>query len=170
MGCSETAQALAEHYGADPDLAARAGILHDITKALGPTEQLHLCEKYGIVLTELQRANPKLLHAKTGAVIAREIFGESDEVCEAIRWHTTGKPQMTLLEKIIYLADYIEPNRDFPGVEALRQAVWEELDKGLYQGLDLSVRILRKQGRIIDPDSLQAWEYYKKYTERSNQL
>lgn len=170
VGCSETAQALAEHYGADPDLAARAGILHDITKALGPTEQLHLCEKYGIVLTELQRANPKLLHAKTGAVIAREIFGESDEVCEAIRWHTTGKPQMTLLEKIIYLADYIEPNRDFPGVEALRQAVWEELDKGLYQGLDLSIRILRKQGRIIDPDSLQAWEYYKKYTERSNQL
>lgn len=169
-GCSQTAEALAVRYGGDPAQAARAGILHDITKALGAPEQLHLCEKYAIVLTELQRDNPKLLHAKTGAVVAREIFGSDEAVCQAICWHTTGKPDMSLLEKIIYLADYIEPNRSFPGVEALRETVWRDLDAGMYLGLDLSVSLLRSQGRIIDPDSLAAWHFYQNNSERSNQL
>ena len=168
IGCSETARALAERWGADPIAAERAGILHDITKALSETEQLHLCQKYAIVLTELQREVPKLLHAKTAAAVAEAVFGESEAVCEAIRWHTTGKADMNTLEKIIYIADYMEPNRCFPGVEALRDRVWEDLDAAIFLGLDQSVRLLRRQGRIIDPDSLSAWAYYEpKNNERS---
>ena len=160
QGCSDTAAALAERWGADPELARRAGILHDITKAFSGTEQLHLCQKYDIVLTELQRDNPKLLHAKTGAVIAREVFGECEDVVQAVWWHTTGRPEMTTLEKIIYIADYMEPNRRFPGVETLRELVEQDLDAAVCRGLEQSVRHLRKHGKIIDPDSLAGLEYY----------
>lgn len=166
-GCSDTACEMAKRFGTDPELARRAGILHDITKAMGPAEQLHLCQRYAMVTTELQRDNPKLLHAKTGAVVAQEVFGEAQELVEAIRWHTTGKPAMTTLEKILYIADYMEPNRKFPGVETLRELAWKDLDAAMFCGLDQSVALLRKQGRIIDPDSLAAWQYYGKITERS---
>ena len=165
-GTCETAEALARHWGADPDAARRAGILHDITKALGPKEQLHICEKYDMMLTKTQRENPKLLHAKTGAVIAREIFGESEEVFRAIWWHTTGRVNMSLLEKILYIADYMEPNRSFSGVETLRELVWKDLDAAIWCGLDQSVSYLRELNRVIDEDSLQAWEYYRNLTER----
>ena len=167
IGCSETAVALAEKYGADPVLARRAGILHDITKALGAEEQLRLCQRYEIPLTELQRENPKLLHAKTGAAAAREVFGECEEVCSAIHWHTTGRQNMSLLEKILYIADYMEPNRRFPDVDRLRELVWKDLDAGLAFGLELSIRQLEATGRIIDPDSLAGWHYYKEMTKRS---
>lgn len=166
IGTADTAAELAQRWGEDPDVARRAGILHDITKALGPKEQLHICEKYAMMLTEMQRANPKLLHAKTGAVIAREIFGESQAVFDAIWWHTTGRAGMTTLEKILYIADYMEPNRDFPGVEQLRALVWEDLDTAVFAGLEQSVGYLRSLNREIDPDSLNAWKYYGKSTER----
>ena len=119
-GCESEAVKLAMRWGEDPETAAEAGILHDITKKLNFEEQLILCGKYGIINDNLELGSPKLLHAKTGAALARDLFGVSDRVYNAIRWHTTGKPDMTLLEKIIYLADYIEPTRDFPGVEKLR--------------------------------------------------
>ena len=166
-GTCDTAAALAVHWGADREAARRAGILHDITKALGPKEQLHICEKYAMMLTPTQRENPKLLHAKTGAVIAREIFGESEAVVNAIWWHTTGRAEMTLLEKILYIADYMEPNRSFPGVQTLRDLAGRDLDAAIFCGLDQAVSHLRIQGRVIDRDSLNAWEYYKKLTERS---
>ena len=167
IGCSETAEALAVKWGADPVLARRAGILHDITKALSGEDQLRLCRRYDIVLSELQRNNPKLLHAKTGAAVARHVFGECEEICSAIYWHTTGRRDMSLLEKIIYIADYMEPNRRFPDVDRLRELVWKDLDAGLAFGLELSIRQLQANGRIIDPDSLAGWQYYKKLTERS---
>ena len=166
-GVSDTALALAEHWGADPEDARRAGILHDVTKALGPKEQLHICEKYAMMIPELYRQNPKLLHAKTGAVIAREVFGENQAVVQAINWHTTGRLGMSLLDEIIYIADYMEPNRCFPGVEILRKLVWTDMNAAMFQGLDQSVTLLQKQGRVIDPESLEAWRYYQNVTERS---
>ena len=156
IGCSETAVELARIYGEDENSARCAGILHDITKALNEEEQLHLCEKYGIILNQLERENPKLLHAKTGATIAREIFGQSDAVCRAIYWHTTGRENMSMLEKIIYLADYIEPNRDFSTVEDLRRLTYENIDEALLMGLRMSIEQLTKRGMEIDPNSLAA--------------
>jgi nicotinate-nucleotide adenylyltransferase len=167
LGTAETALALAERWGADTEAARRAGILHDITKALSKKEQLHICEKYAMMPTSFQIDNPKLLHAVTGAVVAQEAFGESDPVVSAIRWHTTGRLDMSLLEKILYIADYIEPTRDFSGVEILRDLAWNDLDAAILCGLERSVEYVRSKGNIVDPDSLEAWSYYRKITERS---
>lgn len=156
IGCSETALELAKYYGVNETDAKRAGILHDITKALNAEEQLHLCEKYAIILNQFERNNPKLLHAKTGATIARAVFGESDAVYRAIYWHTTAKADMTTPEKIIYLADYMEPNRDFAGVEELRRLAYTNLDNALLLGLRMSVEQLTIRGMQIDPNSLAA--------------
>lgn len=160
-GCSMTAKQLALQYGADVTDAARAGILHDITKALNGEEQLKLCGRYAMILDDFERENPKLLHAKTGAVIAKEIFGENDAVYQAIYWHTTGKADMSDLEKIIYLADYIEPNRDFSGVEELRALTAQSLDLGLRRGLEMSIAQLNDRGRKIDKNSLAALRFLK---------
>ena len=162
IGCSETAAALAEHYGADVTDAARAGMLHDVTKALTAEEQLKLCEEYGMILNHFERENPKLLHAKTGAAVARRLFGENEAVCSAIEWHTTGRAGMSLLEKIIYLADYVEPSRDFDGVEELRQLTWQNLDAAMLLGLEMTMQQLREKGSTIGPDSLAAYQYFQK--------
>ena len=106
----------------------------------------------------------KLLHAKTGAALARDVFGADDEIYNAILWHTTGKANMTLLEKVIYLADYIEPNRDFDGVEDLRKVVWEDLDKGLEMGLAMTVEEMEQMGNPVHHNTLQALEYLRGHT------
>ena len=156
IGCSDTAERLARKYGADETDAKRAGILHDVTKALNAQEQLKLCDQYAIILDNFERLNPKLLHAKTAAVIAEHIFGESPEVCDAIRWHTTGKADMTTLEKIIYIADYMEPNRAFDGVEELRRLTEQDLDAAVYLGLTMTMEQLKSNHREIDKNSSAA--------------
>lgn len=160
VGCCQTAVELAQQYGENPVIAARAGILHDVTKALNEQEQLKLCEKYDIVLNETERKNASLLHAKTGAAVAKFVFGECDEVCQAIWWHTTGHPGMTQMEKILYIADYIEPNRDFDGVETLRALARQSLDAAMLKGLEMTLEVLKQRGKEIDPDSLAAWEMF----------
>ena len=156
LGTEETAVKLAEKYGADVDKARVAALLHDCTKRLTMEEQLALCEKYGIALDELEQRTLKLLHAKTGAALAREVFGADDEICNAILWHTTGKPDMTRLEKVIYLADFIEPNRSFPGVEALRRTVWQDLDQGLLMGLSMTIEEMEEMGNPVHHNTIEA--------------
>ena len=158
-GCCETAQALARRYGADERDAARAGILHDVTKALTGEQQLQLCEHFSLDITEFEREHPKLLHAKTGAAVAERIFGENEAVCSAICYHTTGCAEMTTLEKIIYLADYIEPTRVFDGVEQLREAAWRDLDEGMLLGLDMTLEHLREQKQPQALESVQARDW-----------
>lgn len=165
LGCCDTAVELAKRWGADETDAARAGILHDITKALNDEEQLLLCDKYDIIISGFERENPKLLHAKTGATMARLIFGENDAVYDAIWWHTTGKADMNMLEKIIYLADYMEPNRKFDGVQTLRDQVAEDIDLALFTALDLSVRVLEEKGALVDYNSRTARDYMKQQLE-----
>ena len=164
-GVESQAVMLAMRWGADPDTAAIAGILHDITKAQNKEKQLKLCEKYGIILENAERENPALLHARTGAALARERFGISDEIYSAIRWHTTGKPDMSTLEKIIYLADYTEPTRDFEGVEELRELSFEDLDKAMALGLEMSIEDLTERGKPIFHDTMDAYNWYKNLTE-----
>ena len=161
LGTAATAVKLAEKYGADVHRAEVAGLLHDCTKKLSMPEQLALCEKYGIALDELEKKALKLLHAKTGAALARDVFGVDDEIYNAILWHTTGKPDMTVLEKVIYLADFIEPTRDFPGVDALRRTVWEDLDRGLLMGLEMTVEEMEEMGNPIHVNTLAARDYLK---------
>ena len=165
-GCEHEARKLAERWGADADLAAEAGILHDITKKFELSEQLLLSEKYGIINDTIELSNLKLLHAKTGACMARDLYGVPDAIYQAIRWHTTGRPDMSLLEKIIYLADYIEPTRDFEGVEPLRALAYADLDRAMLLGLEMSLDELREKGVEPHPNTADALEWYRKQGEQ----
>ncbi len=156
LGCRDTAVALAEHWGADVTDAARAGILHDITKAIDGPLQLTLCDAYGKILSDFSKRYPKTLHALTGSLVAERIFGENKAVVSAIESHTTGKADMNTLEKIIYLADYIEPNRTIPGVEELRRLSYTDLDAAMKLGLEMTLEHLNRQGAEVSPESREA--------------
>ena len=161
LGTEQEAVRLAVRYGADVEKARRAALLHDCTKRLSKKEHLELCRQYGIPLDDVERKAGSLLHAKTGAEEARRVFGVDDEIYGAIRYHTTGRAHMTLLEKIIYLADYIEPSRDFPGVEKLRKACYEDLDKGLLKGLEMTIGKLEAEGGPIHHAAIEARDALK---------
>ncbi len=156
LGCRDTAVELARRWGADETDAARAGILHDITKAIDGPLQLTLCEAYGKILSDFSRRYPKTLHALTGSLVAERIFGENENVVSAIEHHTTGRANMSLLEKIIYVADYMEPNRNFPGVERLRELAFSDIDAALKLGLEMTLEHLNRQGSEVSPESREA--------------
>ena len=159
LGCRDTAVELARRWGADENDAARAGMLHDITKALDGPLQLTVCQEYGKILDAFSRKYPKTLHALTGSLVAERIFGENPQVVEAIRNHTTGRAEMGLLETIIYVADYMEPNRDFPGVEKLRELAFTDIYAALKLGLRMTLDHLARQGSEVSPETQQtiAW-------------
>ena len=159
LGCRDCAVELAKLYGENEVDAARAGLLHDITKAIDGPLQLTLCAEYGIVLDTFSRSFPKTLHALTGSLVAERIFGENENVVRAICHHTTGRADMTLLEKIIYIADYVERNRDFPGVEDMRAMAYRDLDKAVLMGLQSAVAHVRRQGQGLAPATLEALEF-----------
>ena len=161
LGTEQEAIRLAERYGADVEKARRAALLHDITKKLDMADQLALCQRYGIRLDDLEQKALKLLHAKTGAAIARDVFGVDDEIYNAIWYHTTGHAGMTLLEKIIYIADYIEPSRDFPGVDRLRKVCYENLDAGVLLGLEMTVEEMTAMGNPVHRATLEARDFLK---------
>ena len=161
LGTEQEAVRLAERYGADVRKAQVAALLHDCTKKLDMEQQLALCRRYGIRLDELEQKALKLLHAKTGAAIARDVFGVDDEIYRAIWWHTTGHAHMTLLEKIIYLADYIEPSRDFPGVDKLRSVCYKDLDEGLLLGLEMSIEEMTNMGNPVHHATIEARDALK---------
>ena len=164
LGCRDTAVELAKHWGADVTDAARAGILHDITKALDGPLQLTLCEAYGRILSDFSRKYPKTLHALTGSLVAERIFGENEAVVSAICHHTTGKADMNLLEKIIYVADYMEPCRSFPGVENLRKLAYEDMDAALKLGLEMTLVHLANLGDEVSPESREALEFLNQHS------
>jgi len=159
LGCRDTAVELARRWGADETDAARAGILHDITKALDGPLQLTLCREYGTILDEFGYKYPKTLHALTGSLVAERIFGENATVVSAICHHTTGKAGMNLLEKIIYVADYMEPCRNFPGVETLRELAFTDIDAALKLGLKMTLEHLKNLGDEVSPASREALEF-----------
>ena len=161
LGTEQEAIRLAERYGADVEKARAAALLHDCTKKLDMPAQLALCEQYGIELDELEQKALKLLHSKTGAAIARDVFGVDDDIYSAIWYHTTGHAHMTKLEKIIYLADYIEPSRDFPGVDTLRKVCYEDLDKGLLLGLEMTIEEMTAMGNPVHRATVEARDWLK---------
>ena len=161
LGTEQEAIRLAERYGADVEKARVGALLHDCTKKLDMEAQLALCRHYGIQLDELEQKALKLLHAKTGAAIARDVFGVDEEIYSAILWHTTGHANMTLLEKILYLADYIEPSRDFPGVDKLRAVCYKDLDAGLLMGLEMTIGEMNAMGNPVHHATIEARDALK---------
>ena len=159
LGVRDTAVKLAEIFGADVTDAARAGILHDITKALDGPLQLTLCRAHGKMLDDFSLKHPKTLHAHTGALVAKEIFGENQAVVDAIDCHTTGKPNMNLLEEILYVADYMEPSRNFPGVERLRALAFRDVHAALILGMQMTLDHLKEQGIEASPETRQTLDW-----------
>ena len=145
-GCEKEALKLAEHWGVDVDDAREAAILHDITKNLTVGENLRILESHGFTEETPLLSEEKLFHSKSGALLAKSIFGVSDGVADAIKWHTTGRAGMSLLEKVIYMADYIEPERDFEGVDDLRAAAYSNIDRAMVLGLEMSVQDMVERG------------------------
>ena len=161
QGTEATAVALAEHWGVDPELARRAAILHDCTKYVELEEQLLLCSQFKLSLDELEKTSVKMLHSKTGAALSKHVFGQCDAICDAIACHTTGKPDMTVFDKVLYLADYVEPSRDFDGLERMRELVFEDLDKAMIYGLEMTIQELQEKEAPVHPNTRMTLEQLK---------
>jgi len=149
--CEKEALQLSARWGADPDNAREAAILHDITKKLDFAENMCIIAEHGVVIDKLGSSEEKLLHSITGSLLAQSVFGVSEAVANAIKWHTTGRAGMSILEKIIYIADYIESTRVFPGVEELRRKAYNNIDEAMVMGLEITIGDLISRG--ITPNS-----------------
>lgn len=158
LGVADEAEKLARRYGADVHKAYLAGLVHDCAKEYDPNDMENILRtKYGISADYMSRLMPKILHGQLGACDAQSKFFIYDpEVLDAVRYHTTGKGSMSLLTKIIYIADYIEPGRDFDGVEALRKKAYENLDEAIILGIDETIKDLLNRGLVIHPDTVHA--------------
>ena len=163
LGVMYTAASMAMCHGTDTEQALLAGLLHDCAKCIPNSEKIQICREERLAVSEVEKANPSLLHAKLGAFFARKQYGVSDtEVLDAIKSHTTGRPGMSLLEKIVYIADYIEPGRkELPNMKDVRQMAFEDIDKCLYKILEDSLVYLNSRGIPIDPMTEQTYLYYK---------
>lgn len=163
LGVAYTAACLAGVYGIDTRKAIRAGLLHDCAKCMSDLETISLCKEYGIVISEVEMRNPSaLLHAKLGAKLAFDKYNEKDEdVLRAIEYHTTGRPNMSMLEKIIFVADYMEPGRDkAPNLYEIRKVAFHDIDKALVTILQDTLEYLSCKNKEIDPATKRTLEYY----------
>lgn len=157
-GVVAAARELAMRYGGNVKQAQIAGLLHDITKEDSIHEQLAYCREFGIILTDLECRSPKLLHAMTGAGYAQHRLGVTDPaILDALRYHTTGRQNMTTLDKILYLADYIEVNRNFDGVEEVRALIDRGLDSMMFQAMKQTIQELLDKQALIHPDTLACY-------------
>lgn len=162
LGVAYTAAALAMRYQGDLEKAQLAGLLHDCAKCISNEKKLSICEKHHIPISEIERENPFLLHAKAGCYIARKQYHIQDQdILNAILNHTTGRPGMSLLEKIIYIADYIEPGRkQAPNLTRIRQLAFQELDQALLGILRDTLEYLESIDSPVDTMTRQTYDYY----------
>lgn len=164
IGVMETAMEMAKRFGVDMQKAQIAGLLHDCAKQIDYSVQLAMCEERGIALDGIKRENLGLVHAELGASLAETEFLVTDkEILDAIYYHTLGRAKMTDLEKILYLADIIEPNRkEFEGLSELRKLCMKDLDEATLYGLELSIAHIGRKGRILHTQTMEAEAYYRK--------
>ncbi|MCM1089195.1 MAG: bis(5'-nucleosyl)-tetraphosphatase (symmetrical) YqeK [Muribaculaceae bacterium] len=164
LSVAYTAATLAMVHGADKDKALIAGLLHDCAKCLSNKKLLLICRKNSLPVSEIERQNPSaLLHAKVGSFLACEKYGiEEEDVLNAIRYHTTGRPDMSLLEKILYIADYIEPGRTHAAnLGQIRRIAYQDLDRALLTILEDTLSYLRSTDGQVDSMTKETYEYYK---------
>lgn len=165
LGVQGISVALAARYEYDIDKANIAGLLHDCAKDLKDEELIKECIKYKLPVTDIESRNGFLLHGKLGAYYSQYKYGICDpEILTAIYWHTTGKPDMTLLEKIIFVADYIEPNRlekRIPELNTIRRLAFTDLDRTVVEILKNTLLYLEMQGQEIDNLTVAAYDYYR---------
>ena len=160
VNVAKEAVRLAKRYGADPEKAETAGILHDIMKDTGPADQLKIMERAGIVLTEVEQNAPKLWHAISGALyVERELGVHDREILDAIRYHTTGRVGMSLLERVIFVADFTSEERDYNGADGMRAAANVSLERAMLEGVTFTLRNRLARRRPIHPDTLATYNW-----------
>jgi predicted HD superfamily hydrolase involved in NAD metabolism len=162
LGVEFTAAALAMRYDADIEKARLAGILHDCAKCVDDNKKIKICEKNHIEITDVEKRNPFLLHSKVGVYLAQQDYGiDEEDILNAILFHTTGRPDMSLLEKIIFIADYIEPGRkNAPNLGEVRKLAFIDLDKALVRILKDILQYLGETGDEMDPMTQKTYDYY----------
>ena len=165
LSVAYTATSLAMCYGADVEKAEIAGLLHDCAKCMDLKKMIRICEKAGLSVSDIERGSGALLHSKAGSVLVTEKYGYTDpDIVNAVRYHTTGRPGMSLLEKIIFLADAIEPGRKYTGVDDIRRLVWDEgsLNKACLRSLENTIHFVKTKGDYLDPDTEKACQWLRK--------
>ena len=163
LGVISVGKKLANINGISEEKVEIAALCHDIAKYIKKEDEEKIIKENNINLSEDEKDTPELWHSIIGPVVAKEKIGiEDEEILSAIRWHTTGKENMTKLEKIIYIADMIEPSRVFDGVDEIREATIEDLDKGVVMGLEHSIKYLMSKGVPIDINTVKARNYLVK--------
>ena len=167
-GVMYTAGCMAMAYETSIEQAMLAGLLHDCAKCIPDDEKLQICEEHDIPINAIEYESPFLLHAKLGAYLAETVYEVKDpKILHAIKVHTTGAPDMSTLDKIIYIADYIEPNREkFDGLEEARRLAYLDLDMAMKYILESTIAFVKERGRLLHPLSLEALEYYKHCVEK----
>lgn len=156
----DTAIDLAKFYKADVEKAEIAGYYHDCAKSKDLDKLKLLSKEYGLELTESMQKAPKIIHAFLGALMAEKKYNIKDkEILDAIRYHTTGRKNMTLLDKIIFISDYIEPGRKFNGIDEVRELAYKDLDLALYKSLNMSIANLINKDEYVVVDTLEARNY-----------
>jgi len=161
LGVADTAIKLAKLNGISEVKAEIAGLAHDVAKNLSKARIKEIIEENNIILSQLEENNSDLWHSIIGHLEAKDKLGiEEEEILDSIRWHTTGKEDMSVLAKIIYISDMIEPNRKFEGIEDIRKSTFEDLDKGVYLGLTHSIKFLLSKNLLIDENTIKARNYF----------
>ena len=165
LGVMYTCASLAMRYGYDMEKAMLAGLMHDCAKCMPNAKKLKTAEKNHLEITDLERKNPFMLHAKLGAPLAKKKYDiDDEEILSAIRWHTTGRPDMSLLDKIVYVSDYIEPKRDkAPNLPKIRQLAFMDIDQALLQILEDTLGYLGDSTDDIDSMTKKTYDYYKEH-------
>ena len=155
---AECAKKLAEKYGCDAEKAYVAGILHDVTKNDSSEKHLDFFKEHNIKLTVVEMSNHKLFHAISGAYYVKNVLKNDDEdIFNAIRYHTTGRAGMSLLEKVIFIADFISDDRNYNGIDEIRRAAWENLEKAMMIGLDFTIKEIVGRRQTLHPDSVDLY-------------
>lgn len=162
LGVSFTASALAMKYGYDIDKARLAGLLHDCAKYVKDEKLIQICRKNNIEISDVELKSPYLLHGRVGAIFAQKKYMvEDNDVLNAIIYHTTGRPNMSILEKIIFIADYIEPQRNqIPGLEKIRKLAFEDMDLCIIEILKNTIDYLKNNNKDIDHTAEETLEFY----------
>jgi len=170
LGVAKTAQMLACIYEVDKDQAYLAGLLHDCAKNISHKQKIKLCKDAGLSISDVEKENPSLLHAKAGSVVAKSDYCVEDtDILNAISSHTTGRPNMSTLEKIVFVADYVEPGRpDRENLNHLRKLSMESLDKAVLEILSDTLNYLSDTAKAIDPMTSMTYEFYKNLEETNN--
>ncbi|EDS76401.1 bis(5'-nucleosyl)-tetraphosphatase (symmetrical) YqeK [Clostridium massiliodielmoense] len=161
IGVRDTAVKLAEIYGEDINKARISGLIHDCAKYVKGKKMIEIYKEHGNSVDEVEKNMPAILHGKVGCYVAKEVMGVEDkDILNAIAYHTTGRVNMSLLEKIIYIADYIEPLRDFPGVDNLRDIAFnEDLDKALILSFNNTIKYVIEGNQLLHKDTIEARNY-----------